>query len=329
MQISKLQPNGRFIAVVGALSAAMFLIAAPGLAQQYPEKPIRIVVPFGPGGGSDTLTRLLQPKLREALGQPLFVENRPGAGTILGTQAVSQAVPDGYTLLVTIDQTMTMNPSLYSNLPYDPLKSFAPISLMARSPLVFAINPNVPVRSMKEFVDYLKANPGKVNYGSGAVGGQVWGRQLMDITGTEMTFIPYASGGAAQAAILKNEIQFASADVGTFAALVKEGKLVPLAISGSERIKDLPDVPTLQEQGIAIEGGSWWGMFAPFGTPAAIVEKLHQAMVYAVGDKDNSERFIARGAIPSTSSPEEFARLISKEEAQWRAVIQKAGIRAN
>jgi tripartite-type tricarboxylate transporter receptor subunit TctC len=223
--------------------------ATPVVGQNYASKPIHVIVPFAVGGGADTLTRFVVPGMQKALNNvTVLVENRPGAGTVIGTQAAAQADPDGYTLLITLDQTMTMNPFLYDKLPYAP-SDFQPISLLATSPLLYVINPKVPAKTLKEFIQYAKINGDKLNFGSGAISAQVEGAQFMDVTGIKMPFIPYAGGAPALSALLNNEIQFVIADVGTFRAATADGRLRGLAVTTPQRLPQLPDVPTMGEAG--------------------------------------------------------------------------------
>jgi tripartite-type tricarboxylate transporter receptor subunit TctC len=314
-----------------ALAALAAILSSQVHAQNYPTKTIRVVIPFAAGGGADTLTRLVLPSLRESFGgQTIIVENKPGAGTILGTETVARSAPDGYTLLVTLDQSMTMNPYLYSNLPYDPVRDFTPVSLMAMSPRLYVANPKVGVKTLKEMVEHAKANPGKVNYGSGAVSAQVTGQQLMDVTGAKMQFIPYNGGPPALAALLNNEVQLIIADIGTFAAATRDGRLTGLAVSGPRRSSQLPDIPTLREAGYPeLENVGFWGMWAPAGTPQPIVAALHAAVVKAIADKEINQKITGTGAEPATSTPEELGAIVKRDQARWSEIIIRAGIKAN
>jgi tripartite-type tricarboxylate transporter receptor subunit TctC len=324
----------RFTHIAAAALVAVGLLSAHGaLSQgsQYPNKVVRIIIPFATGGGADTLTRHMLPGFKEALGnQPVIIENKPGAGTIIGTEYVARSAPDGYTLLVTLDQSMTMNPFLYDKLPYDPLKDFVPISVMANSPRLYVVHPNAPGKTLKEIVEYAKANPNKLFYGSGAISAQVIGQQMMDATGAKLQFIPYNGGAPALAAILNGEVQFVIADVTTFAAAVLDGRLIGLAVSGPTRTQRLPGVPTLREAGYGeLENVGWWGMFAPAGTPKPIIDAVNAAVVKAIGDKATNERILNSGADPATSTPEQFLATIKRDQERWGAVIKKAGIKAN
>jgi tripartite-type tricarboxylate transporter receptor subunit TctC len=300
-------------------------------AQQYPSKQIRIVIPFAAGGGGDTLTRILLPGIREALGgQTIIVENRPGAGTIVGTETVARAAPDGYTLLVTLDQTMTMNPYLYTGLPYDPQKDFTPVAMMALSPILYVAHPSTGAKTLREFVSYALANPDKLNFGSGAVSAQVYGQQMIDLTGVKMQFIPYNGGPPALTALLGNEVQLVIADVGTFAGAVQDGRLLGLAVSGSQRSPRLPDVPTTSEAGFpGLNGVGFWAMWAPAGTPKPIVDVVNTAVNKAIANPEANQRIRGIGPIPSPGKPEELGEKVQVDQRRWGEIIKKAGIRAN
>ena len=314
----------------GLACVAMCVRTTPVVAQVYPSKPIHMIVPFAVGGGADTLTRFVVPGMQKALnGVTILVENRPGAGTVIGTQAAAQADPDGYTLLITLDQTMTMNPFLYDKLPYAP-SDFQPISLLATSPLLYVINPKVPAKTLKEFIEYAKVNGDKLNFGSGAISAQVEGAQFMDVTGIKMPFIPYAGGAPALSALLNNEIQFVIADVGTFRAATADGRLRGLAVTTAQRLPQLPDVPTMGEAGFKnFQHTAFWGLWAPAKTPPAIVETLNGAVRQALTDKDIRERIAGIGAEAQASSPDELAALVKTTSDMWGPIIKKAGIKAN
>jgi tripartite-type tricarboxylate transporter receptor subunit TctC len=309
---------------------ALGLWAAPASAQSYPAKPIRIIVPFGVGGGADTLTRFVVPGMQQALnGATVLVDNRPGAGTVIGTQAVAQAEPDGYTVLITLDQSMTMNPYLYSKLPYA-VDDFAPVSLLARSPLLYVMNPKVPANNLKEFVAYAKANGDKINFGSGAVSAQVEGAMFMEAAGLKMPFIPYNGGAPALAALLNNEIQFVIADVGTFRAATLDGRLRGLAVTSPQRLPQLPDVPTMGEAGYKnLEHTSFWGLWVPAKTPPAIVATLNAAVRKALSDPEIKAKIANMGVEPQSSSPEGLTAAVKEADALWGPIIKKSGIKAN
>lgn len=313
------------------LALALYTSIALAHAQAFPNRSIHIIVPFGPGGGTDTVARLLASGMQEALGgPPIIVENRPGAGTVVGASAAARALPDGYTLMVTLDQTFTMNPFLYDNLPYDPVHGFSPISLLAIGPLVYVVNPHVPARTLPELIAYAKSNPGTLNVSSGAISGQVTSADFMDATGTKMVFVPYSSGPQALTALLANDVQFVIADIGTFAPSVRSGSLVGLAVSGSHRSQLLPDVPTLRELGLSkIDSVGWWGLFAPAGTPKPIIAALNAAALKAMANPEVRQKIAATGNEVMTSSPQEVTEMMQQGQNQWGPVIKKSGIKAN
>jgi tripartite-type tricarboxylate transporter receptor subunit TctC len=225
---------------------------------------------------------------------------------------------------------MTMNPFLYDKLPYNPERDFVPISNLAMSPLLYVVNPQVPARTLKEFFEYARANPGKVNFGSGAISAQVAGEAMMEKTGTKMVFIPYAGGAPALAALINNEIQFVIADIGTFRAATLDGRLRGLAVSPATRSPALPDVPTLREAGYSdLERSSFWAMFAPAGTPKEIIATLNAAVKQALSDPEINQRIVQMGAVPNATTPEELDALVKGAAAIWGPVIKRAGIKAN
>ena len=300
------------------------------LAQSYPAKPVRLVVAFAAGGGTDVLARNLANTLKDTLGQALVIDNRPGAGTIIGTEAAAKAAPDGYTLLVSLDQSLTMNQWFYDKLPYDPLKDFAPISLLANSSRLYVSNPKAPGPTLRALMDYAKANPGKLNYGSGAISGQVVGEQILGTTGGSAQFISYNGGAPALTALLGGTIDFVIADISTFVGGVKDGRLRGLAVSGPKRSPQMPDVPTLREAGFGeLEGQAWWGLFAPAGTPRPIVDRINAATVKAYESAELRQRIEATGSEPATSTPEQVAERLARDAQTWGVTIKRAGIKVN
>ena len=314
-------------AVMFSVLALQFLTGTAFAQDKYPSKQIRVIVPFAPGGGTDTIMRIVASGMEKRLGQKIIIENRPGAGTNIGAQAVARAEPDGYTLIATVDQTMNMNPHLYAKLPYDPQKDFAPVSMLAAGPRLYVVNPKGPAKTLKDLVAYAKANPGKLNYGSGAVASQVIGADLMQATGTKMVFISFNGGPPALTALLGNEIDFVIADIGTLAPQVTSGKLVGLAISGNKRSPRVPDVPTLAELGFGnLENVGWWGLWAPAATPKPVLQALNKAVVESLADKEIAAKIVATGNDPLGSTPEELDAEVKKTSARWGKVIKAAGI---
>jgi tripartite-type tricarboxylate transporter receptor subunit TctC len=321
------RPRAALAWLFAPLAAALGFAAC---AQSYPTKPVRIIVAFAAGGGTDVLARLVASGLREPLGQQVVVENRPGAGTIIGTEAAAKSAPDGYTLLVSLDQSMTMNPALYEKLPYEPQKDFAAVSLLAVSSRLYVANPKAPGKTLKDLMEHARANPGKLNYGSGAISGQVVGEQLMQATGAKMQFVSYNGGAPALQALLAGDIQFVIADITTFRAGVLDGRLRGLAVSGPKRSPQLPNVPTLREAGFPeLESQAWWAMFAPAGTARPVIERVNGAVAKAYASAELKQKIESLGSEPATSTPAELAERVKRDTAGWGKTIRQAGIKVN
>lgn len=318
--------------VLSAIAAGLVLanVGAVVSAQPYPSKAVRIVVAFAPGGGTDVLARTVANTLKDSLGQAVVVDNRPGAGTIIGTEAAAKSAPDGYTLLVSLDQSMTMNQWLYDKLPYDPFKDFAPVSLLSVSSRLYVANPKAPGPGLKAMMDFARANPDKLNYGSGAISGQVVGEQILLATGGKAQFISYNGGAPALQALLAGTIDFVIADITTFVGGVKDGRLRGLAVSGPKRSPQLPEVPTLREAGFEeLESQAWWGLFAPAGTPRPVIDRVNAATLKAYESAELRQRIEATGSEPATSTPEQVADRMKKDAQTWGATIKRAGIKVN
>ena len=317
----------RFIASLVAAATAL-TAAVSAVAQTFPAKPIRLIVPFAAGGGTDTMGRVLAQKMSESIGQPVVVENRAGSDTIVGADFTAKAPPDGHTILLALDIAVTMNQWLYSKLPYDPVKDLAPVSLVASTPLILVGNPNVPVRTMADLVSHAKANPGKLNYGSGAIVAQLIIELLKQSTGIQMVFVPFKGAAPTTQALLANDIQFAIADFFSFLPHIKSGKLVAIASTGRTREPTLPDMPTMIESGYPnMEVGNWWAVYAPGGTPAPVVERLNREVVKAVASPEVTERYRAILVNPASSTPEALAARQAADADRWRGVIRSAGIK--
>lgn len=310
------------------IAAVLGLAASPGAeAQEYPSRPVRIVLPLPPGGSGDALARLLGQKLTEDLAQTVVVDNRPGGNMVVAAGVVAKAPPDGYTLLLTLDIAMTMNQSLFKALPYNPETDFAPISLLSTQPLLFVANPKLPAASMTQLVDYAKANPGKVNYGSGAIVGQLAGELLKSITGAQMVYVAYKGSGPALQALVTGEIDLAVADIAPFVPYINDGKLKPIVVTGSRRDPSLPQVPTMSEQGFpGLVSEDWFALYAPAGTPKPIIAKLNQAVAASLAGPDLRERLLSVGINPAASTPEELAARQKLDAARWGKLIHDADI---
>ena len=306
-------------------------LAAPVAAQTYPDHVIRLIVPFPPGGGNDTLGRLVAQRLSSTLGQQVIVDNRPGAGGNLGTELAAKAKPDGYTLLLGFVANMAMTPSL-GKVNYDPLSSFAPISMVAQGYQIISVNPAFTAQSIAELIALAKAKPGTLNYGSGGSGSprHLVGELFKLRTGTDIQHIPYKGSPQATTAVLAGETQMVFGSVVATLPFVKTGKLHALAVTSPKRIAAAPDVPTLNELGYpGIEASSWYGLFAPAGTPPAIIASINTEMVKLAQDPDYREQLNKQGQEAISSTPEELKRHMRSEFDTWSRVIKTANIKAD
>ena len=297
-------------------------------AQTYPSKPIRIIVGFGPGGGNDIFARLIGQKLGERLGQPVLVENKPGAGAIIGTEFVAKAAPDGYTLLVGATGAMTINPAVYSKLSYDTVRDFAPISMIASFPLLVTVNAAAPPRSIQELVAYAKANPAKANYASSSAAFHLATELFKQKTGAPFEHIAYKSSGESLTAVVSGEVLMALADAPPVSGHLRGGRIRALAVTSAQRISEFPEVPTMAEAGVPdLDVRLWSGIFAPAATPAGIVKKLEKELIEIVKLPDVNERLKGLAVDPAGSTSQEFARMIAAELPRWAAIAKAANIR--
>ena len=313
-----------------ALGIAAALAGGTAFAQAFPAKPIRFIVAYPPGGSVDLHARHVGAKMAENLGQPIVVENRPGGNTHIGAEVVAKAPPDGYTLFHTLDSTMTLNQALYSKLPFDPIRDFAPVARLASGNSIIVVHPSVPVKTMRELVDYAKANPGKLNFGSGGPGAtpHLAGEMFKMMAGIRVTHVPYKGGAPALANLVGGQIQFMLENIPGTLPFVKGGKLRALAVTDIKRSPLLPDLPTLDEAGLkGYELVGWNGMFVPAGTPNAIVNKLHEGVVAALAIPDVKERLTVLGADGVGDTPQHFSAFIKADIAKWAKVVKAAGIK--
>ena len=310
------------------LASASLLAAGAARAEDYPARPVELIVPFAAGGGTDLLARLVGEGLGKRLGQSFVVINRPGANTNIGTLSVARARPDGHTLLMA-SVGLAANPSLYTRLNFDPLAELAPITLLANSPTMLVVPPSLPVASLPEFIAYAKARPGELNYGSyGAGSGPHLATELfMAMTGTRLVHIPYGGGGPAALGAMTNQVQALFASVLPVLGMVRGGKLKPIAIASAHRSALLPDVPTFAEGGLDFSTGTWFGLLAPAQTPAAIVATLHRETVAVLRQEGVRERLAEQGAEVVGNSPQEFGAFIREETDRLARVIRAAKIR--
>ncbi|TMI35447.1 MAG: tripartite tricarboxylate transporter substrate binding protein [Betaproteobacteria bacterium] len=317
-----------------ALLAALFLVTLagtlPACAQEYPRKAIRLIVPFAPGGGNDTVARAIAQSAGASLGQPVVVDNRAGAGGMLGAELAARAPPDGYTLFLGGVGSHAVNPNLHAKLPYDPVKDFAPITLIASAPSVLVVNPSLPARTLAEFTALAKASPGRINYASNGNGSSAQLAAVLyeSMAGVQMVHVPYKGLAPALVDLLAGEVQAMFSSVVAIVPNIKAGRLRALAVTGKRRAALLPEVPTLDESGVpGYEAGSWYGILAPAGTPQAVVAKLHEAIVRALAQPEVRERLVSEGAEVIGSTPEAFAAHITAELARMGKLIRDAGIR--
>jgi tripartite-type tricarboxylate transporter receptor subunit TctC len=306
-------------------------LSAPALAQEsFPSKPIRIVVGYAAGGGNDIIVRVVAPKMSEGLGQPVIIENRPGAQSIVACEIVARAAPDGYTLLMGPSGPMTMNPATYSKLPYSPLKDFVPISMIGDFPLMLVVSASLPVRSVKELIDYARARPEQVNYAASAAPFQLAAELFNQRTGTKFAHIPYKSSGESVNAVMSGQVTITITDPPPVIGPIKGGKVRALAVTASKRDPTWPEVPTLAEAGGPdIEIRLFTGFHAPAGTPRAIVDRLQQEVARVVKIAEIRERLDQMSIVPSGNTSEEFRAIIARDIDKWTAVAKAANIKAD
>jgi tripartite-type tricarboxylate transporter receptor subunit TctC len=316
------------------LAFALLALATPLLpsahAQSYPTKPIRLVVPFTPGGGVDINARLVAQKLTEYLGQQVIVESRPGAGTNIGNEFVAKSAPDGYTLLINAG-SVAINMSLYKNLNYDSLRDFVAISIFSESPNVLVVHPSLPVKTAKDLVALAKAKPGTMNFSSSGSGTtQHLSGELFNLrTGVKIVHVPFRGTAPSLTAVVGGEVEMTFANIPAISSFVKAGRLRPLGTTGLKRAAQMPDVPTLKEVGIDVEVTVRYGIFAPSATPREVVNTLATAIAKAARSPDMRQRLLDQGAEPVGNSPEEFAKIMQEEVVRWAEVVKVSGAKAD
>ena len=313
-----------FVIVAGVLVAAH-----PVFSQGYPSRPVRVIVPFSPGGGSDIIARLLSPRLSDRLGQPVVVDNRPAGSGILGGDIVAKSVPDGYTLLL-VQAAHAANAQLYTRLPYDPIRDFAPITRVISSSAGMFLHPAVPAKSVKEFIAHAKANPGKLNFGTSGPGSTPHlGTELFSsMAGIQMTHVPYKGAGQVILALLGNEVQFAFANLVSTRPHWQAGRLRLIAHSGSKRLEAMPEVPTIAESGLpGYVTNFWWGYMAPAKTPRPVVERLHREIAAVANLPDVRHTVVSQGWEVVASTPEEFTKIIQADAEKWGAIGKRLGVK--
>lgn len=316
--------------IVGLFLALVFVFASgESAAQGFPNKPIRIVVGFQPGGGTDATSRIVAPKLSDQLGQPVIVENKPGAEARIATEFVAKAAPDGYTLLAGASGQMVFNPGLFAPLPYDHEKAFIPITLFNNDPLVVAVNPSIPAKSIKELIALAKAKPGQLFHASAASAFYVATEFFNKQAGVKIVQVPYKGAAPAVTAAISGEASMILMSIPPLQAQLKAGKLRPIAITGEKRSPFLPEIPTVLESGLDFEGITWAGLFAPAGTPSAVIDKIYGALAVVLKDESMKQRFASMGQDTSGMgmTPAEFAIFYKKELTKWTRAIKEMNIR--
>ena len=321
----------RVILSIGVTLLAGGIAAGNAAAQAWPAKPIRFMVGYPPGGANDILARIVGPKLAERLGRPVVVENKPGADSMIATEYVSKAPPDGHTLLVAAIGAMVFNPTLYERLSYDPLRDFIPVTLFATDPLVFAVNPSVRVTTIKELIALAKAKPGEMFYSSSSPPMHVAAELFKKQTGVDLVHIPYKGGGPSITAAVAGEVSVFVGTVGPALSHLRAGKLRPLAVTSLKRDPQLPDVPTLSESGLDFEFIAWIGLFAPAGTPGSIIDRLYSELSAILKSESMKERIASAGYDTGEMgmSPSEFTAFLRASLAKWTKVTKDLNIRAN
>jgi len=313
-----------------ALAAIVCLAGAmPAWAQTYPVKAIRVIVPFAPGGGTDILTRVIAPKMSELLRHQIIVDNRPGAGSQIGTDLVVKAPPDGYTVLM-VDTAFTTNPSLYSKLPYDSIKDLVPVSLSASAPVILIVHPSVPAKTVKELVALARSHPGALNFASGGSGSSTHlGVELLKyVAKVNLVHIPYKGTGPAVADVLGGQVTMMFAGISSVKQHVEAGRLRAIAVTGDKRSPAMPSVPTFIEAGLkGVDASTYWGALAPAKTPADVVNKLSATIAQLLRMPEVSQKLIDLGFEPIGGTPEQYGQVIASEIDKWSKVIKAANIR--
>ena len=316
-----------FVLAVGC----MLSVGAFGQSPNYPNRTVRIVVPFAPGGATDIVTRILAQKLTELWGESVVVENRGGAGGNIGGAEVSKAAPDGHTLLMTSGSVVTANQHIYKNMGFDPRKDLTPITLVASGPQVIVVNPSLPVKTLKELIELAKTKPGTLNYGHAGIGSQTHlaAENFLYTTGLNIQNIPYKGEGPAIADLIAGQINLATPNLPAAIGFINSGKLRALAVTGKERSPALPNVPTVAETVPGFENIGWFGLMAPAGTPQPIIDRIHRDVAKVLDTTDMRARFFVQGMAPTPLTPAAFGTRIQNESARWATVVRERKIAAN
>ncbi len=317
--------------IKGTLVFLLALVCSGAFAQGYPNKPVRIIVPFPAGGTTDLVTRILGQKLTEAWGQAVIVENRTGAGGNIGGEAVANSAPNGYTLLMTSGSIVTANQHIYKKMSFDPAKDLIPITNVASGPQVIVVNAEFPAKTLKQFIDAARAQPGTLNYGHAGIGSQTHlaAENFLFAADLAITSVPYKGEGPAMNDLIGRQLSMVTANLAAAMGFINQGKLRALAVTGTQRSPQLPDVPTVAETLPGFENTGWFGLMAPAGTPKEIVDKIHRDSVTILGTAEIRARFYALGMIPVGNTPAEFGDAIREERARWAKVVHERKIVVN
>jgi tripartite-type tricarboxylate transporter receptor subunit TctC len=320
-------PRRQFLHLAAG-AAALPAMSRVARAQTYPTRPVKIIVPYAPAGGTDILARLLGPWLSERLGQQFIIENRPGAASNIGTEAVMRAAPDGYTLLM-VDAAPAINATLYEKLPFNFMRDIAPIVCIIRTPLIMIVNPAVPARTVPEFITYAKANPGKVSMAAAGIGtpSHIAGELFKMMTGVDMTVVPYRGGGPAVSDVLGGQVQVYFSGVAQSLEYINTTKLRALAVTTTTRLETLPDVPTVSDFVPGYEATQWYGAGAPMGTAGEVVERLNREINFAIAEPNMKVRLAEQGGSVVGGTAATFAKVIADDTEKWAKVIKFAGIK--
>jgi tripartite-type tricarboxylate transporter receptor subunit TctC len=314
------------------LAVPLLLAASRAQTQAYPSKPIHIVVTVSAGGSIDTIARSIGEALSQKVGQPVIVENKPGAGGNIGADAVAKAAPDGYVILMGAVATHAINPTLYKNIPYDAVRDFQPVTQVASTPNVLVVNPSLPVTTVREFIAYAKAHPGQLNFGSGSTGsaGHLAGELFKKMAGVEMTHIPYKGAGPAMQDLIGGQIQLMCDNLASSLGQIRAGKVRALAVTTAQRTSLAPQLPTIAESGLpGFDISTWFGIFLPAHAPREVVDRLHGEFVRALSAPDVREKMAHLGAEPVGNTPEEFAAYIRSESRKYADVIRASGAKVD
>ena len=314
------------------LFSILIFAATTAFAQPFPSKPTKMIVPYPPGGSADILARAIGAKVGEGLGQPVVIDNRPGAGTIIGTEATAKSAPDGYTFMLGTVSSHAINPALNPKLPFDPVKDFTPLSLVASIPFAMIVHPSVPARSVQEFIALAKARPGQINYSSAGNGtsNHLAGELLKSMAGIDLVHVPYKGSAPALNDLVAGQVSLMFDLVLTAAPHIKSGAARGLAVTGAQRSPILPGLPTVAESGLpGYEVSAWFGIFAPAGLPQPVAQRLNAEFVKVMREPDLKQRLASLGADPLTSSPEQFSAYLRSEIDKWAKVVKESGAKVD